>query len=1002
MARAGQTSEHLSSLIPLPLSSHAKPVDSFPQALELETELKREVRGEVRFDRGSRVLYATDASNYRQIPIGLVVPRDVDDVIAAVGVCRKYGAPILARGAGTSLAGQCCNVAVVFDFTKYVNRILEVDPHKTIARVQPGVVLDTLRNQAEINHLTFAPDPSTHNRCTIGGMIGNNSCGTHSLLGGKTADNVEELRILLYDGTQLTVGPTPESDLDFIVQQGGRRGQIYSKLRTIRDQYDDLIRAKFPRIPRRVSGYNLDELLPERAFNVARALVGTEGTCVVVLEAKLSLIHSPQHRVLIGLGYADAFLAADHVPVILEFEPIGLEGFEGSIVDGLRKKGAPNLELLPEGRGILLVEFGSDDPLHAQDKALKLLERIKQVSDPPTSRFYSKSEAKAVWHLRESGPRAAAFAPGAPLEWEGWDDAAVAPEKLGAYLRDLRKLMNEYNYRGSFYGHFGHGCIHMRVSFDLETEIGIRKYGEFVERAADLVVSYGGSLSGEHGDGQSRGALLAKMFGPELMVAFREFKAVWDPDNKMNPHKVVDAYLPTENLRLGADYKPLKPQTHFRFPDDDGSFAKATLRCIGLGACRKLDGGSMCPSYMVTLEEEHSTRGRAHMLFELLQGEVLAKDWQDEHVKKSLDLCLACKACKSECPANVDVATFKAEFLSHYYEKKSRPLQAYAFGMIDRWAQIASFAPRLVNFVNHAPGISLLLRRVLKWPKQRPIPEFSELSFQRWAKQAGLPGLEGETGSDSDSPTSSQKEVILWPDTFNNYFHAGTSRAAVDVLRHGGFKVLVPRGQICCGRPLYDFGMLDRAKRYLRNVMKALRKQIDSGIPMVILEPSCASVFRDELRNLFPADPRATRLRAQTFLLSEFLEHHAPGFRAPQLSKKVLLHGHCHHKALMKMKDEESLLRKVGVDLQSLDSGCCGMAGSFGFEKDNYNVSLAVGERVLLPAVRQAAPETLIVSDGFSCREQILQSTGRKALHLAEVLQLALGELQPEVRSERP
>ena len=640
-AGSGQTSEHLSSLIPLPLSSHAKPVDSFPQARELETDLKREVRGEVRFDRGSRALYATDASNYRQIPIGLVVPLDADDVIAAVGVCKKYGAPILARGAGTSLAGQCCNVAVVFDFAKYMNRILEVDPHKNIASVQPGVVLDTLRNRAEIHHLTFAPDPLTHNRCTIGGMIGNNSCGTHSLLGGKTVDNVQELRILLYDGSQLTVGPTPEDEFDLIVRQGGRRGQIYGSLRTIRDQYADKIRAKFPRIPRRVSGYNLDELLPERGFNLARALVGTEGTCAIVLEAKLSLIQSPQHRTLVGLGYRDAFSAADHVPEIMEFNPIGLEGFEGTMVDGLRKKGAPNLELLPDARGILLVEFGSDNPQYSADLAAKLLDRLKTVSEPPTSRIYSKAEAKAVWHLREAGPRAAAFAPGAALDWEGWDDAAVAPEKLGAYLRDLRKLMNEYEYRGTFYGHFGHGCIHMRLNFDLQTETGIRKYAQFIERAADLVVGYGGSLSGEHGDGQSRGALLPKMFGPELMTAFRKFKAVWDPDNKLNPHKLVDPYLPTENLRLGTDYKPIEPDTHFKFPEDDGSLAKATLRCIGLGACRKTDGGSMCPSYMVTLEEEHSTRGRAHMLFELLQGEVLGKDWQDEHVKKAFDLCLA-------------------------------------------------------------------------------------------------------------------------------------------------------------------------------------------------------------------------------------------------------------------------------------------------------------------------------------------------------------------------
>jgi len=443
---------------------------------------------------------------------------------------------------------------------------------------------------------------------------------------------------------------------------------------------------------------------------------------------------------------------------------------------------------------------------------------------------------------------------------------------------------------------------------------------------------------------------------------------------------------------LGADYKPLQPQTHFKFPDDDGSFAKATLRCIGLGACRKSDGGSMCPSYMVTFEEEHSTRGRAHMLFELLQGEVLTKDWQDEHVKKSLDLCLACKGCKSECPANVDVATFKAEFLSHYYESKCRPLHAYAFGMIDRWARLASFAPRLVNFLNHAPGISQLVRKVLELPKQRHIPEFGELSFQKWAEKTRVPELEGETEIEPDLSGSTQREVILWPDTFNNYFYPETGQAAVDVLRHAGFKVIIPRQHLCCGRPLYDFGMLDRAKRYLQNVMHVLGKQIDSGIPIVVLEPSCASVFRDELRNLFPADRRATRLRAQTFLLSEFLEHHAPGFRLPELSRKVLLHGHCHHKALMKMNDEESVLRKVGVDLQLLDSGCCGMAGSFGFEKDNYNVSLAVGERILLPAVRQAAPETLIVSDGFSCREQILQITGRKAVHLAEVLQLALGK----------
>jgi FAD/FMN-containing dehydrogenase/Fe-S oxidoreductase len=984
-------SNNLDAPKPLPLSSHAKPVDSFPQATELENELKRTLRGEVRFDRGSRALYASDASNYRQIPIGLVVPRDAEDVIAAVAACRKYGAPVLARGAGTSLAGQSCNVAVVFDFTKYMNQILELDPERKFARVQPGVVLDNLRNRAEAYQLTFAPDPSTHNRCTIGGMIGNNSCGTHSLLGGKTVDNVEELRILLYDGTMMTVGATDGPELDRIVGQGGRRGEIYAKLRNIRDQYAELIRARFPRIPRRVSGYNLDELLPECGFHVARALVGTEGTCAIVLQAKLKLIHSPQHRALVGLGYKDAFHAADHIPEILEFHPIGLEGLEGTMIDGLMSKGAPNLDLLPDGRGFLLVEFGSDDAGQTNQIALQLVERIKKVADPPSARIYTNSEARAVWQIREAGPRASAFAPGAAPQWDGWDDAAVAPEKVGAYLRDIRKLMNEFNYQGAFYGHFGHGCIHMRVSFDLQTENGIRRYAEFIERAADLVVSYGGSLSGEHGDGQSRAALLPKMFGPELMKAFTEFKSAWDPTNGMNPHKVVDAYLPTENLRLGVDYKPLEPMTHFKFPDDEGSFAKAAQRCIGVGACRKSDAGAMCPSYMVTLEEEHSTRGRAHMLFELLQGEVLRDGWKDAQVKKALDLCLGCKACKSECPANVDLATYKAEFLSHFYESHARPLFAYAFGMIDKWLRIASFTPRLANLLSHAPGPSHLMRWALRLAPERRIPPLAHASFRQWIRKNKVVAVKGIPGRTSSTSEPGRREVVLWTDTFNNHFHPETLRAALDVLNAAGFKVTTPLLQLCCGRPLYDFGMLGEAKKYLQRIMQMLGEQIDAGLPIVVLEPSCASVFRDELNNLFPTDVRAARLRKQVFLLGEFLQKPASSYEPPRLSRKVLLHGHCHQKAIMKMTDEEVLLLKMDSDLQSLDSGCCGMAGPFGFEKDKYAISQAVGERVLLPAVRQASEETLIISDGFSCREQIFQATGRRAIHLAEAILLAAG-----------
>ena len=969
-------------MTPLPPSSHGKPIDTFGQAAELDQELGRAIRGEVRFDRGSRALYATDASNYRQVPIGVVVPRDEDDVRAAVSVCRRFGAPILARGSGTSLAGQSCNVAVVLDFTKYMNRILEIDFEKRIARVQPGVILDTLRGRAEQKKLTFGPDPSTHSRCSLGGMIGNNSCGTHSLISGKTVDNVHELRILLYDGTELTVGATPEAELEAIVGEGGRRGEIYAGLRSIRDRYLAHIRSGFPQIPRRVSGYNLDQLLPEQGFHVARALVGTEGTCAIVLGATLRLIESPQHRVLVGLGYPDSFAAADHVPAILETSPIGLEGFEGGIIDGLNYKGAPNLDLLPPGRGILLAEYGSNDPAESRATAERLVLKLSGLPGAPVTRIYSAAESKAVWKIRESGPRMASAVPGSLPRWEGWDDASVAPERLGPYLRELRSLLDEYGYQAAFYGHFGHGCIHMQVSFDFETEEGIRKYEAFINRGADLVVRYGGSLSGEHGDGQSRGALLPKMFGPELMQAFAEFKAVWDPGNRMNPHKVIDAYQPTENLRLGADYNPAKPATFFTFPDDKGSFAKAAMRCIGLGECRKHDYGTMCPSYMATLEERHSTRGRARLLWELLQGEVLTDSWKNEQTKEALDLCLSCKACKSECPTNVDMATYRSEFLAHYYETRSRPLAAYAFGLVDRWASLGSVAPGLANLTLNVPGVAPLIKRLLHLAPQRALPKLAPQSFTRWARSTSVPTPGSGNGG--------KPGVILWADTFNNYFHPETSQAALAVLKSAGFHVMVPSTRLCCGRPLYDFGMLDRARAYLSNVLDQLAPHIAAGVPMVVLEPSCASVFRDELRSLFPSDERAGKLRAQTFLLSEFLERHAPGFAPPKLERSVLVHGHCHHKALMKMTDEESLLKKMGATVTMPDAGCCGMAGPFGFEEEKFDVSMAIGERVLLPAVRHASTDTLIVADGFSCREQIEQATGRKPIHLAEVIQLAL------------
>jgi FAD/FMN-containing dehydrogenase/Fe-S oxidoreductase len=926
-----------------------------------------------------------DASNYRQIPIGIVVPRNEADVITTVSICRKFGAPILSRGGGTSLAGQGCNVAVVLDFSKYLNRILELDPERGFARVQPGLVLDTLRDAAEKHRLTFAPDPSTHNRCTLGGMIGNNSSGTHSLMGGKVQDNIEELRVLLYDGTILTVGATSSEELAQVICENGRRGQIYSGLLRLRDRYGDLARDRFAKIPRRVSGYNFDELLPETSFNVARALVGSEGTCVIVLEAKVRLVHSPPYKSLVCLGWKDVFVAADSVPDILRFKPIALEGFEGDVLAVMRQKNLQleNIALLPPGNGYLLAEFGGDTAAEADAEADNLVNWLRQQPEPPVIKVVREpSEVKRIWKVREASNGGTTVIPGQhSITHEGWEDAAVHPRMLGRYLRDYKALLAKHGYKGWYYGHFGEGCVHQRVTFDLETDRGIRTFRRFLEEAADLVVEYGGSISGEHGDGHARAFLYEKMFGPELVEGFRQFKRLWDPDNKLNPGKVVDPYPPEAFLKLGADYNPLPAKTHFHFPDDQGSLEKATQRCVGVGACRKTDAGTMCPSYQVTREEIHSTRGRAHLLFEMLQGELLKGGWRDQAVKESMDLCLSCKGCKSECPTNVDIATYKSEFLSHYYDGRPRPLNHYAFGFIDRWARLASFAPKLVNAISFSPVIDRVAKAMLQVAQQRELPKFAEETFVSWVRKRSTASGLG-------------REVVLFADTFSNYFRPNTARAAWEVLQSAGFAVHVPQTQehLCCGRPLYDFGLLGAAKKYLQKLLHALEPYVNSGLPVIMLEPSCASVFRDELRGLFPHHGVAYRLRQQTFTLSSFLQSQND-YEPPRLpGRKVLLHGHCHHKAVLKFSDEEALLRRMGVELKSLDSGCCGMAGPFGFESANITISQALGERVLLPAVRASGPDTIVLTDGFSCREQIAQNTDREPLHIAEVLRMAMDD----------
>jgi FAD/FMN-containing dehydrogenase/Fe-S oxidoreductase len=949
-----------------------------PRAEALAAELRAAVTGEVRFDNGTRALYATDGGNYRQVPIGVVIPKSVEDVIATIRLAAKFDAPLLPRGGGTSLCGQSCNVAVIVDFSKYLNRIIELNPQGKFAWVEPGVRLDQLRNAANKFDLTFGPDPSTHEYCNLGGMIGNNSCGVHSMMAGRTVDNVLELDVLTYDGERMRVGPATDTEVEQIVAQGGRRGEIYAALRTLRDEYAGLIRQRYPKIPRRVSGYSLDELLPENGFHVARSLVGAEGTCVVVLAAKVRLVDWPKKRSLVVMGYPDVYSAADHVPEVCQAKPIGLEGMDEVLIENMKKKGLhpQSIKLLPEGKGWLLCEFGGDTKEEANAKARALIATLSGKPNAPNMKlFEDEKETQIVWKARESGLAATSRVPGEPEFWEGWEDAAVPPERLGTYLRELRKLLAKFGYRCALYGHFGQACVHLRINFDLVTEKGIRDFRAFMEQAADLVVGLGGSLSGEHGDGQARGELLVKMYGPEMMEAFRRFKRIWDPQWKMNPGKKIDANPLDANLRLGAGYDPPKLKTYFSYPEEHGHFAEATTLCVGVSKCRKEESGTMCPSYMATKEEMHSTRGRTRLLFEMIQGDPLRGGWKNDHVKEALDLCLACKSCKTECPMNVDMATYKAEFLAHYYEGRVRPRAAYSTGLIERWSRLARVAPGLVNFFGRAPLISSAIKWLGGISQQRSMPQFAPQTFTEWFR-GRAPRNEG------------RPQVMLWPDTFSNNFHPAIAQAAVEVIEHAGYQVIIPQAGLCCGRPLYDFGMLDKAKNQLLAVLTALRPQIDAGTPIVGLEPSCISVFRDEMTNLLPANPDALRLREQTFLLSDFLVK--TGYTPPPLRRKALVHGHCHHKSVLKFEGEQELLRRLGLDFQVLDSGCCGMAGSFGFEAEKYEVSRQIGERVLLPAVRAASHETLIIADGFSCFQQIVSFTGREPLHISQVLQMAI------------
>ena len=948
---------------------------------ELRHALETRVRGTVSFDPGTRALYTSDASNYRRVPTAVVLPETVEDCVAAVRACVEHGTPVVPRGGGTSIAGNAIGTGVVVDTSRHLRAIEEIDPHARTATVQPGVILDDLRKATAAHGLTFAPDPSTHSRCTIGGMVGNNACGSHSVAWGTTADNIVALDVLLADGTRMTVGSS-ETDEDFaeLARRPGSEGKVYAALASLVERHRAEMRTDMPQFRRRVSGYALDRLLPEKGRDLAAALVGTEGTCVFVLGATVRLVESPPARALAVVGYPDAPAAADAVPALLEHAPLTVEGINHRMVAALDSQGASARVPLPDGGAWMLVEVAGTGPDDATAAAERMLAALPEHSRPQDSAVVTDpGHQKALWRIREEGAGITQRTPDGRDAWSGWEDAAVPPENLGAYLRDFEALMERHGRFGVVYGHFGDGCLHVRIDFELTTEEGRQGYRAFMEEAAEIVVGHGGSLSGEHGDGQARSELLERMYPASLVRAFGEFKRAFDPNSLMNPGIIVDPLPMDEDIRVSAGNRPHLPlldDVTMAYPEDDGDFGATLRRCTGIGKCRRQDGpGVMCPSYQVTQDEKHSTRGRAHLLYEMANGELITDGWRSEEVRESLDLCLSCKGCLSDCPVNVDMATYKAEFLHQHYRGRVRPPAHYSMGWLPVWARLASAAPAEVNRAARLPGISSLAKKAAGVAGERDLPAFSRTSFTRAFRRREARGhgrLEGP-------------RVVLWPDTFGNYMHPQVPAAAVRVLEDAGFSVVLPQGQVCCGLTWVSTGQLDVARTVMRRAVAALAPFVAEGVPVVGLEPSCTAALKHDLLELLPG-PESEEVAASVHTLASFLNRHAPDWQPPRVPASALAQVHCHQHAVMGFDDDRDLIARAGVDGEVLDSGCCGLAGDFGFTEGHYEVSSAIGERELLPRVREADPDTLVLADGYSCRTQIEQGTGRGSLHLAQVL----------------
>jgi FAD/FMN-containing dehydrogenase/Fe-S oxidoreductase len=965
---------------------------------DLERELRRIVRGDVRFDAASKLLYSTDASMYQMEPVGVVIPRDADDVHAALELSRKHGVALLSRGGGTSLTGQTVNHALVLDFSRYMNQVLEVNREEKWARVQPGVVQDELNHHVRPMGLLFGPDTSTSNRATIGGMLGNNSGGSHSIAYGLTVDHVLEITCLLPDGSQVVFGELTPSELEAKTKRETPEGAIYREVARLRETYADEIRKRYPTQWRRVAGYNLNELLGvsvrphslagggnarPRPFSMARLITGSEGTLVTILEAKMRLVDRPKRTAVDVIHFNDIVEALECSQSILETGPYAVELTDKMILDLARG----NIEqskrmgfVQGDPAAILMVEYAGEDEAEVKAKVEALeARRQRERFGYASSVALDPAEQQSIWKLRKAGLGLLFGTHGDAKPLAFVEDTAVDPRHLAKFVARFREIFARHEVDGAYYGHCSVGCLHIRPAINIKTAQGITQVKSIADEITDLVVEFNGTISSEHGDGRARSPFLERMYGPTIMQAFREMKRAFDPDNRLNPGNIVASPPVTEHLRYGAQYKTWEPITLLDF-SERGGYAAAVEMCNGVGECRKKLEGTMCPSYMATKDEEHSTRGRANALRAVLSGKLPQSEFTGTRLYEVMDLCLECKGCKAECPANVDMAKMKYEFLHHYYKANGLPLRNKVFGRVARMNAMAAPVAGLFNFVNALAPMRWLLEKTVGIDHRRPLPALASETFTDWFRRRPAP-----TG---DAPRG---EVVLFHDTFVTYNAPWIGQAAVNVLETAGYRVVLVDRK-CCGRPMISKGMLHEARAAARDNVERLAPYAARGVAIVGLEPSCLLTLRDETVDLLRTDAARTVARS-SFLLEEFLARERQ--RGLQLSftgggRRALLHGHCHQKAMVGTGPTVAALRWAGFEVAEVDSGCCGMAGSFGFEKEHYDISVALGNRRLAPAVKAEPAATEIVAPGVSCRQQIEHLAGRRAKHPAEILWEAL------------